>query len=184
MNRSVRDFLWPLSAEDRRRRARRTWLPSLQEEAGAVQAFAIEYLLERTLSMAISPSRMSKATRCCAQICAALVMAPLIILLTVSGSAATGKLLISKSARGTAQDALGRPVTNALVILRAADGRTVLRTTSGDHGQFKVGAQLAGTFDMIIQKPRLKPASQILIFPASARTSIRLVMESVQALTL
>ena len=148
-----------------------------------MQVFAIGCLMERTLSMAISPSRRSKATRCCVQICVALALAPLIVLLTVSGSAAANQLLISESAQDTAQDALGRPVTNALVILRAADGRTVLRTTSGDHGQFKVRAQLPGTYDLIVQKPGFKPASQILVFPLSARTSIHLVMESVQALT-
>ena len=130
-----------------------------------MQVFAIGCLMERTLSMAISPSRRSRATRCCVQICVALALAPLIVLLTVSGSAAASRLRISESARGTAQDALGRPVTDALVILRAADGRTVLRTTSGDHGQFNVRAQLPGTYDLIVQKPGFKPASQILIFP-------------------
>src|ERR1700691_1911292 len=136
------------------------------------------------LSMAISPSRRSKATRCCAQICAAPALALLIILLTISGSEAARMQPISEPATGTAQDALGRPVTNALMILRAADGRTVLRTTSGDHGQFKVRAQLPGTYDLIVQKPGFKPASQILVFPLSIRTPFPLVMESVQALTL
>ena len=133
--------------------------------------------------MAISPSPMSRATRCCVQICAALALAPLIILLTVSGSAAANKLLISESATGTVQDALGRPVTNALVILRSDDGRTVARTTSGEHGQFKVRMQLRGTYHLIVQKTGFKPASEILVFPASARTSLHLVMESEQALT-
>ena len=149
-----------------------------------MQAFAIECLLERTLSVAISPSRTSKPTRCCAQICAAPALALLIILLTISGPAAARMQPISESATGIVQDALGRPVTNALVILRAADGRTVLRTASGSHGQFKVRAQLPGTYDLIAQKPDFRPASQILVFPASVRTPFHLVMESVQALTL
>jgi outer membrane receptor protein involved in Fe transport len=149
-----------------------------------VQVFAIECLLERTLSMATSPWLRSRATRCRVQICAAIALTSLTILLTLSGSAAAKQLLISEFAIGNTQDTLGRPVTNALVILRAADGRTVLRTTSGDHGQFKVRVQLPGTYDLIVQKSGFKPASQILVFPASAKTSIHLVLESVQALTL
>ena len=133
--------------------------------------------------MATSPSRSSRAVRCCVQICVALTLAPLIMLLRVSGSAAATMLAVSESATGTVQDALGRPVTNALVILRAADGRTVLRTTSGEHGQFKVRAQPPGTYDLIAQKSGFKPANQILVFPTSSRTSIHLVMESMQALT-
>ena len=127
--------------------------------------------------MAISPSRMSRATRCCVKICAALAFVPLIILL------ASGDSLAAEPVAGRVTDALGRPVTNALVILRAADGRTVFRTTSGEHGQFKLRAQLPGTYDLIVQKPGFKPASEILVFPASARTPLHLVMESVQALT-
>ena len=119
--------------------------------------------------MVPSPSRSSKAVRCYVQICAALTLAPLIVLLTVSGVAAGIVQAASESAIGTVQDALGRPVTNALLILRAADGRTVLRTTSGEHGVFKVRAQLPGTYDLIAQKSGFKPANQILVFPAAAR---------------
>jgi outer membrane receptor protein involved in Fe transport len=127
--------------------------------------------------VAISPSRMSRATRCCAKICAALAFVPLIILLTIGDS------LAAEPAAGKVTDALGRPVANALVILRAADGRTVLRTTSGEHGQFKVRAQLPGTYDLIVRKAGFKPAREILVFPVTAITSVHLVMESVQALT-
>jgi len=111
-------------------------------------------------------------------------LAPMIVvLLTLSGSAAARMQPVSDSATGTAQDALGRPVTKALVILRAADGRTVLRTTSGEHGQFRLLAQLPGTYDLIVQKSGFKPASEILVFPATARTPLHLVLESEQALT-
>jgi outer membrane receptor protein involved in Fe transport len=133
--------------------------------------------------MATSPLRVSRATRCLVQICAALALAPLIILLIVSGSAAAQKQLESQPSAGTVNNALGRPVTNAAVILRAADGRTVARTTSGEHGQFKVRAQLPGTYDLMVQKPGFKPASEILVFPTTARTPLHLVLESVQALT-
>ena len=107
----------------------------------------------------------------------------IVVLLTLSGSAAARMQPVSDSATGTAQDALGRPVTKALVILRAADGRTVLRTTSGEHGQFRLLAQLPGTYDLIVQKSGFKPASEILVFPATARTPLHLVLESEQALT-
>src|SRR5271168_4729380 len=109
---------------------------------------------------------MSRATRCCVKICAALAFAPLIILLAIGDS------LAAEPAAGSVTDALGRPVTNALVMLRAADGRTVLRTTSGEHGRFKLRAQLPGTYELIVQKPGFKPASEILVFPATARTPL------------
>jgi outer membrane receptor protein involved in Fe transport len=133
--------------------------------------------------MATSPLRVSRATRCLVQICAAIALALLLVLLTVSGSAAAQKQLESQSSAGTVKDVLGRPVTNAVVILRAADGRTVARTTSGEQGQFKVRVQLPGTYDLVVQKSGFKPASEILVFPASVRTPLHLVLESVQALT-
>jgi outer membrane receptor protein involved in Fe transport len=133
--------------------------------------------------MATSPSRVSRATRCFVQICAALALAPLIILPIVSGSAAAQKQLVSQSVAGTVKDALGRPVTDAVVILRAADGRTVLRTTSGEHGQFRLTASERGTYDLIVQKSGFKRASELLVLPASTRTPLDLVLESEQALT-
>ena len=133
--------------------------------------------------MAISPSLGSKATRCCVQICAAIAIAPLLILLTVGGSTAAGKSLTSESAAGTVKDALGRPVKNALVILRAADGRTVARTTSGEHGQFRLTEPERGTYDLTVQKSGFKPAIEVLVLPASRRTLLDLVLESEQALT-
>ena len=104
-----------------------TWLPaSAFEEAGVCRQSRSNACFERTFSMAISPSRMSRATRCCVQIYAVLALAPLIVLLTVSGSAAADKQLhLAVLRREPLKDALGRPLTDALVILRAADGRTV-----------------------------------------------------------
>jgi len=134
--------------------------------------------------MAISPSRISRATRCCVRICAALALAPLIVLLTVSGSAAAMKQLMSESAAGTVKDALGRPVTDAVVMLRAADGRTVARTSSGKQGQFKLPATGPGTYDLVIQKSGFKAARAALVLPTSAKTPLDLVLESEQALTL
>ncbi len=134
--------------------------------------------------MAILASRMSRAPRCYVQICAALALAPLIILLTVSSSAAANKRLTSDSPSGTVKDALGRPVTDAVVILRAADGRTVARTTSGEHGQFKLPAPGPGTYDLVAQKSGFKAARASLVLPASSKTPLDLVLESEQALTL
>jgi len=127
---------------------------------------------------------MSRAPRCYAQICAALALAPLIILLTVSSSAAAKQRLTSDSPAGTVKDALGRPVTNAVVILRAADGRTVARTTSGEHGQFKLPAPGPGTYDLVVQKSGFKAARAALVLPTSSKTPLDLVLESEQALTL
>src|SRR5271163_1392560 len=115
---------------------------------------------------------MSRATRCCVKICAALAFAPLIILLAIGDS------LAAEPAAGSVTDALGRPVTNALVLLRAADGRTVLRTTSGARGQFRLPAQGAGIYDLIARKSGFKPASEVLVLPAGERTSHDLVLES------
>ena len=117
------------------------------------------------------------------QICAALALAPLIVLLIVSGSAAAQKQLVSQSAAGTVKDALGRPVMAAVVILRAKDGRTVARTTSGEHGQFRLTAPERGTYDLTVQKSGFKRASEVLILPASRRTPLDLVLGSEHALT-
>ena len=134
--------------------------------------------------MTISPSHGSKATRCCVQICTAIALVPLLLLLTVSGSAAAKKQLTFESAEGTVRDALGRPVMNAVVIFRATDGRTVARTASGEHGQFKLQALGPGTYDLVVQKSGFKRASEVLVLPASGRTPLDLVLESEQALTL
>ncbi len=91
---------------------------------------------------------------------------------------------MSDSAAGTVKDALGRPVTNAVVILRAADGRTVFRTTSGEHGQFRLPPQVPGTYDLVVQKSGFKAARAALVLPASSKTPLDLVLESEQALTL
>ena len=111
---------------------------SSAQRLGIVQAFASECRFREDFLLATSPSRVSRATRCYVQIYAALALAPVIILLTISGSVAAEKQLISQSMAGTVKDALGRPVIDAAVTLRAADGRTVLRTTSNAHGQFKL----------------------------------------------
>src|SRR5271156_2756115 len=133
--------------------------------------------------MATLPSRVSRAMRRFAQICAALALAPLIILLIVSGSAAAQKQLMSQCAAGTVKDALGRPVMAAVIILRAADGRRVARTTSGEYGQFRLTAPERGTYYLVIQKSGFKRASQVLVLPASRRTPLDLVLESEHALT-
>jgi outer membrane receptor protein involved in Fe transport len=134
--------------------------------------------------MAISPSHSLKETRWCAQICTALGLASLIVLLVVSVSAAAQTGITSRSAAGTVKDALGRPLASAVVILRAADGRIVARTLSGEHGQFKLPAPGPGTYDLIARKPGFKPASQVLVLPAGTKTHLDLVLESEQALTL
>ncbi|WP_425157414.1 TonB-dependent receptor [Candidatus Binatus sp.] len=101
----------------------------------------------------------------------------------MSDSAAAQNQLVSQSAAGTVKDALGRPVMAAVVILRAADGRTVARTTSGEHGQFRLTAPERGTFDLIVQKSGFKLATEVLALPASTRVPIDLVLEAEQALT-
>ena len=135
--------------------------------------------------MAISPSRMLEGDAMLRQNLRCARVRASVILLTVSSSAAAKKRLTFESAAGTIRDALGRPVTNALVILRAADGRTVSRTTSGEHGQFELpSATGPGTYDLIVQKPGFKAASRdSRSHPPGVRTPFHLVMESVQALT-
>jgi outer membrane receptor protein involved in Fe transport len=136
------------------------------------------------LFVAILPSHVSRAARCCAQFCAALALAPLIVLLTAAGSAAAQKQIASRSVAGTVKDALGRPVTGAVVILRAADGRTVFRTVSGEDGQFRLAPQVPGTYDLVVQKSGFKAAREALVLPSSVKASFDLVLESEQALTL
>jgi outer membrane receptor protein involved in Fe transport len=133
--------------------------------------------------MAISSSNSSKATQRCVQICAALALAPLLVLLTVGGVAAAKRPPTSGSAAGTVKDALGQPVIGAVVILRAADGRTVVRTSSDAHGQFSLPTLGPGIYDMIAQKPGFRPSNEILTWPSSTKNPHDLVLESEQALT-
>jgi outer membrane receptor protein involved in Fe transport len=134
--------------------------------------------------MATLPLRASWTMRCRVRTCAALALASLIILLTISGSASADRQLISQSMVGTAKDVLGRPVINAVVILRAGDGRTVLRATSNQHGQFKLPPQVPGTYDLVVQKSGFKAARRTLLLPANAKTAVELVLESEQVLTM
>src|SRR5208282_1446559 len=63
-------------------------------------------------------------------------------------------------------------------------GRTVARTTSGEHGQFKLPAPGPGIYDLVVQKSGFKAARAALVLPTSAKTPVDLVLESEQALTL
>jgi outer membrane receptor protein involved in Fe transport len=133
--------------------------------------------------MAISLSRMSRPRQRRVRICAALVLASVIVLPTVGSAAAVQKRVIPQSAAGTVKDALGRPVAGAAMVLRAADGRLVARTTSGEHGQFKLQAPGPGTYELIVHKSGFKDARKVLVLPARIKTPFDIGLESEQALT-
>ena len=58
----------------------------------------------------------------------------------------------SQRVTGTVKDALGRPLSEANVVLRAADGHEVARTRSHSTGQFELNGITPGTYAIVVQK--------------------------------
>src|SRR5882672_1174861 len=66
------------------------------------------------------------------------------------------------SINGTAKDALGRPIENALVSLEDSAGKTVAHATSGHQGEFQLEAPKNGTYAVVVTKGGFKPTTRIV----------------------
>lgn len=88
------------------------------------------------------------------------------------------------SLTGVAKDSLGNPVAGATVTLRASDGRTISRTSTDSHGEFRLPAHQRGTFELIVRKTGFEPANTIVELPDKARKPLALILGAKQALNL
>jgi hypothetical protein len=88
------------------------------------------------------------------------------------------------SVSGKVRDSLGRPITNALITLRALDGRTVAHALSGAQGTFELRVNYSGVYDLIVRKGGFKNAEWTEVLQDRTKIALDLVMESQQALTM
>ena len=85
---------------------------------------------------------------------------------------------------GTITDALRRPVPGVVVMLQSGDGRTIIQSTTDDHGQFRLFESISGTYALVTRRKDFKPSTKIIILPRSTAKHLEIVLESETALTL
>ena len=110
----------------------------------------------------------------------------LALLLILQGAVARPgqQATLSEVVTGTVKDALGRPVADAAVTLRAFDGRTTAHTLTRESGKFQFSVKEAGTYDLVVKKKAYSDAERIVVFPDPEPKPIDLTVESEQALTM
>jgi len=101
-----------------------------------------------------------------------------------ASSAAEPEKPVPQSVAGTVKDALGRPLPDVSVILQAADGRAVSRTTASAAGAFSFTAVASGTYAIVAEKSGFKTATAIVSVGAGPVTPVALALESTAALNL
>src|SRR5216683_2283125 len=90
----------------------------------------------------------------------------------------------SKRVTGTVKDALGRPLSEANVVLQAADGHEVARTKSHSAGQFEFNGITPGTYAVVVQKPGFNTATAIVTVTSNVAKPVTVAMASQEALSL
>src|SRR6266852_1774116 len=90
----------------------------------------------------------------------------------------------SQRVTGTVKDALGRPLSEANVVLQAADGHEVARTRSQSVGQFEFNGITPGTYAVVVQKTGFNTATAIVTVTSNGAKPITLAMASQEALSL
>jgi outer membrane receptor protein involved in Fe transport len=84
---------------------------------------------------------------------------------------------------GKINDALGRPLTNVNVELRAGDGRVIARATSDPHGRFSFTNLPAGTYAVFAQRKGFKPSTKIVTIGGTAN-KIEISLEALKPLSM
>jgi hypothetical protein len=97
---------------------------------------------------------------------------------------AAGNATSSRTVSGRVKDSLGRPIANAVVTLRASDGRTVAHALSGAHGTFELRVNESGVYDLVVKKRGFADASRVAVLHDQSKVALDLVMEAQQALTM
>src|SRR5216683_3998801 len=90
----------------------------------------------------------------------------------------------SQRVTGTVKDALGRPLSEANVVLQAADGHEVVRTRSHSAGQFEFNGITPGTYAVVVQKPGFNTATAIVTVTGNGAKPVTVAMASQEALSL
>src|SRR6266852_4919982 len=90
----------------------------------------------------------------------------------------------SQRVTGTVKDALGRPLSEANVVLQAADGHEVVRTRSHSAGQFEFNGITPGTYAVVVQKPGFNTATAIVTVTSNGAKPVTVAMASQEALSL
>src|SRR6266436_6369714 len=90
----------------------------------------------------------------------------------------------SQRVTGTVKDALGRPLSEANVVLQAADGHEVVKTRSHSAGQFEFNGITPGTYAVVVQKPGFNTATAIVTVTSNGAKPVTLAMASQEALSL
>jgi outer membrane receptor protein involved in Fe transport len=85
---------------------------------------------------------------------------------------------------GEVKDALGKPIPNVLLTLKASNGRTAAQSTADANGRFSFSGVQPGIYLVAAQKERYQVATQMVNVPANASvTRLTLTMESLKPLT-
>jgi hypothetical protein len=105
------------------------------------------------------------------------IMAPTTGHAGTSGSA-------SQRVTGTVKDALGRPLSEADVVLQAADGHELARTRSHSAGQFEFNGITPGTYAVVVQKQGFNTATTIVTVTSNGAKPVTLALASQEALSL
>jgi outer membrane receptor protein involved in Fe transport len=84
---------------------------------------------------------------------------------------------------GSVRDALGRPVAEVEVTLRAQSGAEVAKARTDAQGRFTLTGIPSGAYVLLTRKEGFKPATKVVVLSQRAPSSVDLVLESKQALT-
>lgn len=94
-----------------------------------------------------------------------------------------GAVQATRRLTGTVRNALGRPVPEVELELRARDGRAVARTISNADGNFSFTGLSPGAYAIVTRKKDFKPAT-IVVTVNSPEQQVTMSIESKQPLTL
>jgi len=85
---------------------------------------------------------------------------------------------------GTVQDALARPIPNAIITLNSPTGKSILKTRTNHRGVFILKEAAPGTYLITVWSPAFVPASATVALPQRKAMPIKITLESIPALVL
>ncbi|HTT74971.1 MAG TPA: TonB-dependent receptor [Candidatus Binataceae bacterium] len=89
----------------------------------------------------------------------------------------------SRPITGTVTDSLGRPLANAAIELRSANGAIMLRTVTDNSGRFSFEPLHSGLYSLVAAKRGFEPANEIVSYPSRQGGSITIALGAETALT-
>ena len=106
----------------------------------------------------------------------------LVAVVLATWTALTAAQTEGRPVSGVINDALGRPLAQARVFLKTAEGKTIAQTQTGDNGRFTFSAVAPGTYAVTAEKQNFKQGTAIVTVGAGAPQELVLTMASEQAL--